>query len=456
MQTLSRAVTVTSDPPGATIWTKEGRVYACTSTSTPATVQLTFHGENDVKEIVLRRFGYASQKLSLDAAHDRATASLVAWGAPFFTPSGDVPPEVRSLDSKLKKEFEETLIAGGDAFPCTPFEFRSIGVVKSDERHQLELGVLVVLGPSSVAKNLRVAGHNYNNSEDRLRQIGRVALEGGLAQIIARFRDIAAKPPEIKGVFLACSYSTTESALETQFTPYTHTVLVREPTVGTVESHLEQRAVQDWQEATVVKDQAAVRTLTVAVPLAKIPATADAKAVTAAVLSEGSIKDLGTEDLLPLLSGAPAKAPTRAEREVDEYDHNQSSEPVPSDANATVYVFRDHSLLGAALKPPIYCDNVELAQLQNGRYFRVRLEPGRHILRSKPGAPGITLVAAPAGVYYIHAQIVQGGSLSLTPLQSFEPPAAMHKMKALDKKEVMDPSRVAAKGEIPDNPTDAP
>ena len=69
-QMLSRSVTVSSDPPGATIWTKEGRLYTCTNALTPATFVLKFHGENDAKQILLRRFGYANQQLLLDAVHD--------------------------------------------------------------------------------------------------------------------------------------------------------------------------------------------------------------------------------------------------------------------------------------------------------------------------------------------------------------------------------------------------
>jgi hypothetical protein len=309
-QTLSHRVTVASDPPGATIWTKEGRLYTCTNALTPATLQLTFHGENDAQQLLLRRFGYANQELLLDAAHDKAAARLAAWGAPFFTPSEDAPPEVRSLDASLKKEFEKGLIAGNDAFPCAPFEFQSIGVVKSDERHELELGVLITLGPSAAAKNLNAARRSQGSSEERLGKMAEAALEGGVAEVIARFRDVAAKFPEIKGIFLACSYSTTEAVLGTEYR------YQRGTTATTTTSHLPgpgdttyavdgtnyvvcttctttttTTTPSRWIPYTVVKDQAAVRTLTFAIPLAKLPATGDKKAVTKAVLSGGAIKE---------------------------------------------------------------------------------------------------------------------------------------------------------------------
>jgi ankyrin repeat protein len=174
-----------------------------------------------------------------------------------------------------------------------------------------------------------------------------------------------------------------------------------------------------------------------------------AKAGTAETTAKAP-KASGDQDLLRQLTGVSAKAP--ATREVDRYDHNQSTEPVPAGAKATVYFFREHGILGFGLKPPIYCDNVELAHLQNGRYFRVQLEPGRHFFRSKPGAPGTTLDAEAGGVYYIRAVMVQGGSLLLAPLRSEESPP-LDKVKALDANQVIDHTRVAAQGEIPDNPT---
>jgi hypothetical protein len=305
-QTLSHTVTVASDPPGATIWNKEGRDYTCTNTLTPATLELTFHGENDVKQILLRRFGYSSQKLLVDAAREKVDVKLAGWGAPFFTPSDDAPPEVRSLDARVQGEFEKALMAGNDAFPCAPFEFRSIGVVNSDERQQLELGILIDLGPSAAARALRLASHSRGNPEERLRQMGQAALEGGAAEIIARFRAVAAKFPEIKGIFLACSYSTTEAALSTEIHPYTSVEYRAEWVNGRDDSyegggayryHVEMRpnVVEHRLEETVVKDQAAVRTMTFSIPLAKIPDTGDKKAVTEAVLSDGAIKDFGNE-----------------------------------------------------------------------------------------------------------------------------------------------------------------
>lgn len=50
-----------------------------------------------------------------------------------------------------------------------------------------------------------------------------------------------------------------------------------------------------------------------------------------------------------------------------------------SDTNsqATVYVYRYKQFVGKALSPSVYCDGNELARMENGRYFAVRLSAGR-------------------------------------------------------------------------------
>jgi hypothetical protein len=55
--TLSRTITVTSDPPGATVWKKEGTTLTCMDNVTPGTVEFKFRGANDSQRIRLRKFG---------------------------------------------------------------------------------------------------------------------------------------------------------------------------------------------------------------------------------------------------------------------------------------------------------------------------------------------------------------------------------------------------------------
>jgi hypothetical protein len=127
-----------------------------------------------------------------------------------------------------------------------------------------------------------------------------------------------------------------------------------------------------------------------------------------------------------------------------------------ADAKAIVYVFRERLSTGMALKPSIFCDDVELARIQNGRYFRVRLESGHHVFRSTGKEAPLDLNARTGGVYYIQAEIIPGGlkgHARLTLLPPGGQPYTIRELRALDADLVKDRGRVSAAGEIPDSPS---
>jgi hypothetical protein len=63
-----------------------------------------------------------------------------------------------------------------------------------------------------------------------------------------------------------------------------------------------------------------------------------------------------------------------------------SPAPVPvtsqDDSKATVYVYRPGKFMGKALEPSVFLDDKKLLDMDNARYFALKLDPGRHILRS--------------------------------------------------------------------------
>ena len=114
---IARTVTVTSDPPGAMIWKKEGTALACTGIRTPGTVELKFHGASDVQKIRLRRFGYNGKNLDIRPGDDRVNAALGAAAPDSFLVPDNAGPDLRELNAGLKKEFEGTLFADPEALP---------------------------------------------------------------------------------------------------------------------------------------------------------------------------------------------------------------------------------------------------------------------------------------------------------------------------------------------------
>jgi hypothetical protein len=55
----------------------------------------------------------------------------------------------------------------------------------------------------------------------------------------------------------------------------------------------------------------------------------------------------------------------------------------------TVYVYRYKQFTGSALEPAVYCDEKKIAAMDNGRYFKVMLEPGKHTFQSNDKQSGV-------------------------------------------------------------------
>lgn len=49
-----------------------------------------------------------------------------------------------------------------------------------------------------------------------------------------------------------------------------------------------------------------------------------------------------------------------------------------AEGKAVVFVYRPGKFTGRALEPSVFCDKVEVARMDNGRYFVLLLEPGEH------------------------------------------------------------------------------
>jgi hypothetical protein len=114
---------------------------------------------------------------------------------------------------------------------------------------------------------------------------------------------------------------------------------------------------------------------------------------------------------------------------------------------ASVYVYRYKQFVGSALQPSVFCDEVQLARMENGRYFSVKIDPGKHTFRSNDQQSGVELDVKAGQEYFLRVEIATGmlkghGRLVLTaPEQGrFEVKAGL---KPLDDGKVVDKTRVS-------------
>lgn len=85
----------------------------------------------------------------------------------------------------------------------------------------------------------------------------------------------------------------------------------------------------------------------------------------------------------------------------------QPAAPAP-DAAPVIYFYRIKQFTGSALEPSIYCDEKELARMDNGRYFGVTLTPGKHTCRMGDKQTGFEIDAKPGQSYYAKVTIDAG------------------------------------------------
>src|SRR5438552_8778096 len=110
-------------------------------------------------------------------------------------------------------------------------------------------------------------------------------------------------------------------------------------------------------------------------------------------------------------------------------------------SKATVYVYRYKQFVGGALSPSVYCDETELARMENGRYFTVSLHPGKHGFRSNDKQSGIELDLRAGQEYFIRLEIATGFMKGHGRLILMSPEQASYELKS-DKFKPLDANKV--------------
>lgn len=79
-----------------------------------------------------------------------------------------------------------------------------------------------------------------------------------------------------------------------------------------------------------------------------------------------------------------------------------------SSAEATVFIYRPNKWGGRALEPSVFVDETELARMDNGRYFAIKLKPGKHIIRMTDDQKGYAIDMGPGQSYFFRIGLEMG------------------------------------------------
>jgi len=130
-------------------------------------------------------------------------------------------------------------------------------------------------------------------------------------------------------------------------------------------------------------------------------------------------------------------------------------------SKATVYVYRYKQFVGSALAPSVYCDESELARMENGRYFTVKLDPGKHTFRSNDKQSGMELDVKAGQEYFLRVELVAGamkghGRLVLMSPEQGGYELKSSKLKPLDSNKVVNATLVSVGEAHPEASTATP
>jgi Protein of unknown function (DUF2846) len=79
-----------------------------------------------------------------------------------------------------------------------------------------------------------------------------------------------------------------------------------------------------------------------------------------------------------------------------------------SSEEATVFIYRPNKWTGRALEPSVFVDETELARMDNGRYFAIKVKPGKHIIRMTDDKKGYAVDMGPGQTYFFRVGIEAG------------------------------------------------
>ena len=131
---------------------------------------------------------------------------------------------------------------------------------------------------------------------------------------------------------------------------------------------------------------------------------------------------------------------TPADAKAGAADRATTQEP-----KATIYFYRIKQFAGSALEPSVYCDERELARMDNGRYFGVKLDPGKHTCRMGDKQTGFEIDMKAGEEYYAKVSIEMGfwkGRGRLTLVQKEQGAFEIKKVKPLSAGKVKDRTMV--------------
>ena len=183
--------------------------------------------------------------------------------------------------------------------------------------------------------------------------------------------------------------------------------------------------------------------------LAKIKTSTTNFDTTAAALQE--LKAAGVPDAVILaMVQAPAVDSASKPAAAAGADEAASGGPASGETKALVYVYRKKNFNSRNMQPSVYVDGEEVARMDDGKFFIIKLNPGKHNVEVNKGHSGAEIEMKAGEHYYFRVDIKPGflkGRSEITYMQKEQGSLEVQKMNPLEDKWIKDKSRVAVEAQ---------
>jgi hypothetical protein len=127
------------------------------------------------------------------------------------------------------------------------------------------------------------------------------------------------------------------------------------------------------------------------------------------------------------------------------------AESLSTHDKARIFVYRYKQFVGSALEPSVYCDDNQLARMDNGRFFIVELPAGVHEFRSNDKQSGVELDLKSGQTYYLRVELATGfwkGHGRLVKTDAEQGAYEIKQLKFLDSDKIKDKRLVVSPGRL--------
>lgn len=161
--------------------------------------------------------------------------------------------------------------------------------------------------------------------------------------------------------------------------------------------------------------------------------------------SPGALKDLKESGVPEAVILAMVQAPSANGARTPNNEKTDKINAAEDNSKATIYVYRRKEFNTRNMQPSVYVDGAEVARMDDGKFFIVTLDPGKHRVFVNKEYSGAEVEMKPGEEYYFRVSIKAGfwkGRGEIDFVQKEQGVLEVKKMKPLEEKWIKDKSKV--------------